>query len=250
MGVAMEGPDRSPVHRQVPVTQAPVRLSIVIPALDEQSGIARVVADAARHADEVIVVDGASTDATARIAADAGAVVIAAERGRASQMNAGASAAGGEVLLFLHADCSLPAGAGDTVRAAVRAGARWGRFDVTLDSRRPLLACVATMINLRSRATGICTGDQAIFVTRDAWDEAGGYPSIPLMEDVALSTRLYRRHGRRRSALLRDRVLASARRWERHGAWRTIVTMWWLRALYRVGVSPRTLHRMYYGSDP
>ena len=227
-----------------PGAQVPRTLSIVIPALDEAASIAASVADARAHADEVLVVDGGSRDRTAALAADAGAIVVEAPRGRASQMNAGAARARGDALLFLHADVRLPPGAGSAVRAALAEGARWGRFDVRLDSPRRALALVGAMMNLRSRGTGIATGDQAIFVDRALWEALGGYAPIPLMEDVELCTRARRVA---RCACLRERVLVSARRWERRGVARTVVEMWTWRAAYALGVSPATLHRLYYG---
>jgi len=220
------------------------RLSVVVPALDEAASIATTVSDALVHADEVIVVDGGSRDATAALAAAAGARVVDAPRGRAAQMNAGAALATGDVLLFLHADCRLPPRAGDAVRAAVCAGARWGRFDVRLDSSRAALAVVGAMMNLRSRLTGIATGDQAIFVDRSLWSALDGYAPIPLMEDVELCARLRRMA---RCACLRERVTVSARRWETRGVARTVVEMWAWRAAYALGVSPARLHRLYYG---
>jgi rSAM/selenodomain-associated transferase 2 len=219
-------------------------LSIVVPALDEADAIATTVAGALAHADEVVVVDGGSRDATGDRARAAGAIVVDAPRGRASQMNAGAARACGEVLLFLHADCRLPAGAGDAVRGAIAAGRRWGRFDVRLQSARPALAVIGGAMNLRSRLTGIATGDQAIFVTRSLWDAVDGFAPIPLMEDVELTARL-RRLGP--PACLRLRVDVSARRWERHGVVRTVLLMWGLRAAYALGASPQRLHRVYYG---
>jgi len=223
---------------------AAIRLSIVIPALDEAATIAGVVADARAHADQVIVVDGGSRDDTALLAGRAGATVVRAERGRASQMNAGAAAADGQVLLFLHADCRLPADAGRAVRTAIGAGRRWGRFDVRLDSPRRSLAVVGAMMNLRSRLTAIATGDQALFVDRSLWDATGGYAPIPLMEDVELTSRLRRVAP---PACLRERVRVSARRWEQRGVLRTVLEMWAWRAAYALGASPARLHRLYYG---
>jgi rSAM/selenodomain-associated transferase 2 len=216
----------------------------VVPALDEADSISAAVRDALMQADEAIVVDGGSRDGTAALAAAAGARVVQAPRGRASQMNAGAAVAQGDVLLFLHADCRLPAGAGDAVRTAVGAGARWGRFDVRLDSPRASLAVVGAMMNLRSRLSGIATGDQALFVDRGLWEALDGYAPIPLMEDVELCTRLRRVA---RCACLRERVTVSARRWETRGVVRTVVEMWAWRAAYALGVSPARLHRLYYG---
>ena len=227
---------------------APARrpaLSIVIPALNESGSISAAVLDARVHAEQVLVVDGGSRDDTMQQATHAGATVLGAPRGRASQMNAGAARANGRVLIFLHADCRLPQGAGDAIRAALDAGARWGRFDVRLDSPRVSLAVVGRMMNLRSRLTGIATGDQAIFVERTLWEAIGGYASIPLMEDIELCARLRRVA---QCACLRKQVTVSARRWETRGVVRTVVEMWAWRAAYALGVSPVTLHRLYYGA--
>lgn len=219
-------------------------LTIVVPALDEAGSIEGVVAEARAQADEVVVVDGGSRDATRELAARAGATVIDAPRGRASQMNAGAASSQGEALLFLHADCRLPAGGGDAVRAELAAGRRWGRFDVRLDAPGAPLALVGTMMNLRSRLTGIATGDQAIFVSRTLWDATGGFAPIPLMEDVELTARLRRVAS---PACLRQRVTVSARRWQHRGVARTVLEMWAFRAAYACGASPAWLHRLYYG---
>lgn len=219
-------------------------LSIVIPALDERAQIADVVAHALALADEVIVVDGGSGDGTPQIASRAGARVIQGPRGRAHQMNAGAAAARGRWLLFLHADCRLPERARTAIASAAERGARWGRFDVALDAPGALLAVVGAAMNWRSRLSGICTGDQAIFVSRELWRASGGFAAIPLMEDIELSARL---RAVAPPANLRDRVRVSARRWQRDGAIRTIVSMWWYRALYFFGASPAWLHRQYYG---
>jgi rSAM/selenodomain-associated transferase 2 len=164
--------------------------------------------------------------------------VVQGGRGRALQMNAGARAADGDALLFLHADTRLPAFAEDLVLNALKEH-RWGRFDVEIDSGRPLLKAVACAMNLRSRLTGIATGDQAIFVRREAF---AGFPEIPLMEDIAFSS-LMRRGGR--PACLRNRVLTSGRRWESRGVLRTIFLMWRLRLLYFLGAAPERLARLY-----
>jgi rSAM/selenodomain-associated transferase 2 len=163
-------------------------------------------------------------------------------------MNLGARAAAGEIFLFLHADTRLPDGAGALVaRALASPGAVGGRFDVRFDTPRRALRMVAALMNLRSRWTGICTGDQAIFVRRDAFEALGGYADIPLMEDIELTRRL-KRLGR--LVCLRARVVTAARKWEREGTWRTIALMWRLRLLYFLGVDPARLHLMYYGRPP
>jgi len=220
-----------------------MRVSVIIPALDEARAIvATLVAlqpsRAAGH--EVIVVDGGSIDATAALAAPFADGVFVAPKGRALQMNAGAAAAAGDILLFLHADSRLPAdGVAALVRELRRTGRCWGRFDVTLAGRARVLRLVESMMNLRSRATGIATGDQGIFVERALFAAVGGYPSQPLMEDIELSRRLKRAAGA--PVCLRQRVITSARRWERHGPWRTIVAMWRRRLAYWRGVNPALL---------
>ena len=221
-----------------------MRISVVVPALDEAEGIAAALASAGAPAvAELIVVDGGSADATVAIAARAGAQVYSAPRGRAAQMNAGAAHASGDVLLFLHADTRLPpdfdAAVCDALSDPAVAG---GRFDVRLEPATALLDAVAALINLRSRWSGIATGDQALFVRRTTFEAMGGFENVPLMEDVAF-TRALKRRGR--IACLRATVSTSARRWEVNGPVRTIVLMWWLRLLYWCGVSPTALKRRY-----
>ena len=222
------------------------RISIVIPALNEAAGIAetlRPLQPLRARGHEVIVADGGSADATVEIARPLADRVMTSELGRARQQNAGAAAAGGDVLLFLHADTRLPPTADELVIDGLMASGRgWGRFDVRLSGRRPALRMVERMMNLRSRVSGIATGDQAIFVRRDWFRRAGGFPQIPLMEDVALSAAL-RRIGP--PLCLRERVLTSSRRWEERGVLRTILLMWRLRAEYALGADPARLAGRY-----
>jgi rSAM/selenodomain-associated transferase 2 len=224
-----------------------MRLSVVVPALDEAANLARLLPDLRRACPdaEIIVVDGGSRDGTPDVVrGHAGGRLLEGARGRARQMNAGARSAGGDVLLFLHADTRLPDGAPGVIAAALADPAVvGGRFDVRFDSRRRVLEMVAWFMNARSRATSICTGDQAIFVRREIFAELGGYPDIPLMEDVAFARALKRRGA---VACLRSRVVTSARRWEREGIWKTILKMWMLKSLYLAGMSPVRLKR-YYG---
>lgn len=223
-----------------------MRISIIVPALNEArvlpQSLLRLAALASDAPPEIIVSDGLSSDATADLARSAGAQVVQGPPGRALQMNRGADAAGGELLLFLHADTELPPAALARVAEAVARGARWGRFDVRISGRPAMLRVVAFMMNLRSRLTGIATGDQAIFVTRSAFDQVGGFPRQPLMEDIEISRRLKRLGP---PACLRDKVLTSGRRWESRGVWRTIFLMWRLRWAYWRGVSPDLLVRLY-----
>ena len=222
----------------------PVRISVVVPVLNEAQGIVaclEALAPLRARGHEVIVVDGGSDDRTPELARALADRVLTVPRGRARQMNAGARGAAGDALVFVHADVRLPQGADRMVLKAL-AARPWGRFDVRLDSPRALLALVGAMMNLRSRLSGIATGDQAIFVRREAFERQGGYAEIPLMEDVELSARL-RRLGR--PACLRARALVSARRWQARGALRTIVLMWRLRLAYFLGADPARLAERY-----
>jgi rSAM/selenodomain-associated transferase 2 len=221
-------------------------LSIIVPALDEAAGIApalTALAPMRRRDCEVIVVDGGSRDGTADLARPLADRVITAPRGRATQMNAGAAIAQADVLLFLHADTRLPPDADRRVRDGLaRSGRAWGRFDVRIEGRHPLLALIAGAMNLRSRLTGIATGDQAMFMTRAAFAAAGGFPDIALMEDVAFSARL---KALGRPLCLRERVVTSGRRWESRGVIATIALMWRLRLAYYFGAKPAALAKQY-----
>ncbi|HXJ80961.1 MAG TPA: TIGR04283 family arsenosugar biosynthesis glycosyltransferase [Candidatus Methylomirabilis sp.] len=228
--------------------KARARLSIVVPVLDEADNLERLLPHLRRQCPdaEVILVDGGSTDRTALVAhAWPFVCYLPSERGRARQMNAGARAAHGDVLLFLHADTLLPAGAADAIDRSLRdPRIVGGRFDVSFANSHPAFQLIATFMNWRSRLTGIATGDQAIFVRREVFDALDGYPDIPLMEDVEFCARLKRR-GRITCPGLR--VITSARKWEREGILRTVVLMWTLRLLHYLRVDPARLHGWYYG---
>ncbi len=218
-----------------------MKVSVVVPVLNEAQGIVAALGalqGLRSRGHEVIVVDGGSADGTATLAEPLADQAIAAPRGRASQMNAGAAAASGDALLFLHADTRLPEGA-DRLVAEALAARPWGRFDVRIEGRSPLLALVAFFMNLRSRLTGIATGDQAIFVRRSGFP---GFAPIALMEDIDFSRRMKRVA---RPACLRAKVATSGRRWERDGVLRTILLMWRLRLAYWLGESPDELARRY-----
>lgn len=223
-----------------------IRLSIVLPVLNEAAIIAPALArlqPLRERSAEVIVADGGSHDQTPALALPLADAVIRAATGRASQMNAGAAQARGDVLLFLHADTELPDGADALILENVlRTGALWGRFDVRLSGSHPLLRLVERMMNWRSRLTGICTGDQAIFVTRDAFAGTGGFPEQQLMEDIAFSRRMKRLGP---PLCLRPAAVTSSRRWERSGMLRTVLLMWRLRLLYFLGADPGELARSY-----
>lgn len=226
------------------VALEPVRISIVMPVLNEAATLTAAL-DALqplrRRGIELIVVDGESTDKSAILAVPLADTVMTSEPGRATQMNLGASAADGDVLLFLHADTRLPTDLPEQLSEAL-ATHRWGRFDMTLDGHSRWLGVIAALMNARSRLTGIATGDQAMFMTRSAFAAAGGFPEQPLMEDVAFSRRL-KKHGK--PACLKARVTSSARRWDRHGVWPTVRLMWRLRYRYWRGASSAELAREY-----
>ena len=219
-------------------------LAIVVPMVDEAATLPALLAHLAgwrARGCEVVLVDGGSRDDSVEMARAAGFRVLIAERGRARQMNAGAQACGRALLLFLHADTRLPEAA-DAVVCAALAVQAWGRFDVHIDGRPRMLRVVAALMNLRSRLSGIATGDQAIFVRRDVFEAVGGFPDQPLMEDIELSCRLLRVS---RPACLRARVRTSGRRWEQRGVWRTIALMWRLRWAYWRGVPAERLAEAY-----
>jgi len=238
------------------VTVYSLKLSIIIPILNEADNLPELMAHIVRldpAPQQVILVDGGSVDGSVAIAKEmlksietAQSIIdwyiIESTVGRAQQMNAGAMLATGDVLLFLHADTELPTDAIDNVQQAI-AQYDWGRFDVRLDSCEPLLKIVGFMINKRSRLMSIATGDQAIFIKKSIFEQIGGYPDQPLMEDIELCKRLKKIA---RPACLKSKVTSSARRWQQHGTWRTIFLMWQLRFDYWRGVSPSVLKQRYY----
>jgi rSAM/selenodomain-associated transferase 2 len=224
-------------------------LSIIVPVLDEYASIEAALTALAPYRTrgcELIVVDGGSRDKTLALASPLADHVLTAPRGRAAQMNAGASVAHGDIFLFLHADTKLPANADALIRDGLaQSGRIWGRFDVRFD-QHGIMPLIAVMMNLRSRLTGIATGDQAIFVTQAAFDEIGGFPAQPLMEDIAFSARIRRIS---RPLYIRARVTTSARRWRKQGILRTVFLMWRLRLAYFLGADPARLARQYGYAD-
>ena len=221
-------------------------LSIVMPVLNEAAGMGaalQALAPLRARSTQLVVADGGSSDTTVALAQAAGATVVAAPRGRALQMNAGAQQASAGVLLFLHADTLLPENADQLIAQALANGqAVWGRFDVRITGQPRMLRVVAAFMNARSRWSGMATGDQAMFMTRAAFDAVGGFPAQPLMEDIEISKRLRQLS---RPACLRARVRTSGRRWETRGVWRTVLLMWRLRFAYWRGAAPEQLAERY-----
>ena len=221
------------------------KMSIVIPVLNEGGRLIESLQSLQRlRTDcELLVVDGGSSDDSLSLATPLADKILSAPRGRAKQMNAGAAEATGDILLFLHADTSLPSGATQTISDAVQQGHQWGRFDVSFDSNQTIFKLIALMMNLRSRITGIATGDQALFVTRSAFDAIDGFPDIALMEDIAISNRLKKLA---QPFCLNEKVTTSARRWQQNGVLKTILLMWRLRLAYFFGADPSKLAAYYY----
>jgi rSAM/selenodomain-associated transferase 2 len=229
-------------------------VAVILPVFNEAKHLEKSLSEllAGHPFDEVIVVDGGSTDASVEIvcklmSADASGAqpvpyLIQAPRGRARQMHAGAQVAGADVLLFLHADTALPSDAVELIRTAIRGGYLYGRFDVRLSGRHFLFRIIERLMNWRSRVSGIVTGDQGLFVRLDVYRMLGGFAPIALMEDIHFSARL---KWVGKPACLRGPAIASSRRWEERGILRTVLSMWMLRFLYWLGVSPARLARWY-----
>jgi rSAM/selenodomain-associated transferase 2 len=232
---------------QTPRYNGGMRLSIIIPTLNEADNIATTLAPLqamrARGA-EVIVVDGGSSDATCDIALQLCDRVISGTRGRAAQMNLGAAHATGDALWFLHADTTAPPHADRVIMDQISLGAKWGRFDVAISGHHVMLNVIAWFMNHRSRLTDIATGDQGLFILRKTFIDVGGFPDQPLMEDVELCKRLKLLSP---PVALRECLITAGRRWEQRGVWRTIFLMWQLRLRYFFGANAIDIHTAYYG---
>jgi len=233
-------PSAKPTSRIPPV-------SIILPVLNEAAALPTALSKLQYLRNigwQLILVDGGSTDTTVSVAQPMADKVVYSARGRALQMNAGADLASGEWLLFLHADTQLP----ETMKLFPPADSaakfrQWGRFDVRLSGRKWLFRIIERMMSIRSRITGISTGDQAIFVRRDLFEAIGGYDEIPLMEDIDLCKRLKKVSP---PYSLPERVVTSSRRWEENGVLATVLKMWWLRISFFFGVAPQVLAEKYY----
>ena len=224
-------------------------LSIIIPTYNEENNIESTINNIEQLSGnsqlEIIIADGGSTDNTVNIVRSHKCQVINSKKGRGTQLNAGASTAKGDILLFLHADTLLPENFVVYINNSLHnknTNGLWGRFDVKLSGKHFLFRVIEKMISLRSKITGIATGDQAIFVGREIFLTIGGYKDIPIMEDVELSKRLKKISS---PICLKNYVITSSRRWEDNGVIRTILLMWLLRLLYFLGVNPFTLKRFY-----
>jgi len=223
-------------------------LSIIIPTLNEENNIARVINDIKSSIQlenyEIIICDGGSSDKTTFIAESLCDQVVISPAGRGGQLNHGAKNAHGDILLFLHADTSLPIHFDKMITNAIATnpGKSWGRFDLRLSGEKVIFRIVERLINIRSRITFISTGDQCLFMTREIFENVNGFKHIPLMEDVDISKRLKNVCP---PICIACPVVSSSRRWEEKGILRTILLMWWLRLLFYMGISPETLKRLY-----
>ena len=222
-----------------------VKLSVIVPVLNEEVNLSRIsssLRSVIEQGHEVIIVDGGSNDNTLTIAYEITDTVIISKKGRALQMNSGASIASGKVVLFLHADTLLPENVAEIISAACVGENFWGRFDVRLSNNKYVYRLIECMMNMRSSLTSIGTGDQAIFIEKGLFDRIGGFPEIALMEDIEISRRLKKIS---KPVRLKSRVVTSSRRWERNGVFATVFLMWKLRLYYFFGVSPEKLNQMY-----
>jgi rSAM/selenodomain-associated transferase 2 len=221
-----------------------MNFSIIIPTLNEEKTIESCLSalQPLRSNCEIIIVDGGSTDNTIVIAGTLADKVVSSDKGRARQMNNGARYASGNVLIFLHADTSLPENALQLIQQKLNSSRKWGRFDIQLSGKHFMLKVIAQMMNWRSRLTGIATGDQVIFVTRQAFEKAGQYPEINLMEDIAICKALRKISP---PICLKAKVISSGRRWERYGIYKTILLMWNIRLRYFFGADPQILAFLY-----
>jgi len=219
-------------------------ISIIVPVRNEAAQIHRLLKCLESVRQQVLIVNGQSTDDTANICGQAGYKVIESEPGRARQMNNGAGYKKADCYWFLHADCLPSQGAIDRIIKYCQQGDAWGRFDVRINDRAIIFRAIEKMMNWRSCLTQVATGDQGIFVSKGLFEVVGGFPEIPLMEDIAIS-KLLRCHCR--GVCLTDSLEVSSRRWRQMGITHTILLMWWLRLRYFLGADPADLHRAYYG---
>jgi len=219
-------------------------IAIIVPVFNEEGTLPALIANLRQlSVKDVLIVDGGSTDQTCQLLEDSALRRLSSPLGRAEQMNTGALNSSSDILLFIHSDTIIYSSHILAIQQAMRdASCVGGRFDVSLSGHGNALNVIAWFINIRSRLTGISTGDQCQFVRRAVFEAMGGFPEQALMEDIEFSKCL-KRHGK--IACLREQVVTSSRRWETHGVIRTVWLMWKLRFLYWLGVSPEKLSSMY-----
>ncbi len=222
-----------------------MQFSIIIPTYNEAASLPHSLKDLLSSIEslsqnEIIVCDGGSVDDTQNIARQFPVIVLNTAKGRALQMNAGAQQAIGDWLVFLHADTRLPE---KWMALITQCDGLWGRFDLHLSGRHWLFRIIEKAINIRSRKTSVATGDQVLFFKREFFHSLGGFPELPLMEDIAIS-KVARNHAA--ATCIPQQVITSSRRWEKNGILRTVFLMWFLRLGFWLGIKPEKLHRLYY----
>ena len=220
--------------------------TVVVPVLNEAQGLEYWLADLLVKLEnrwQVVVCDGGSVDNTRALLARFPVTVVVSESGRARQMNAGAAVSAGPLLVFLHADTWLPESFNLQMQQFLSGHGLWGRFNVALDHPGRAYSVISWFINRRSALTGVCTGDQTLFMRAEFFHQLQGFTDYPLMEDVDFSLRARKFQA---TVCFKGPVITSARRWTKHGVVRTVLLMWWLRLAFRVGVSPQRLHQWYY----
>lgn len=222
-----------------------MKLSIIIPVFNESVRITQcliALQSLREQGHEIVVVDGGSDDDTLSLASPLSDILIKTKKSRAIQMNTGAAQATGECLLFLHVDTFLPANVAELFFQIDNCKKLWGRFDIKLSGTNFLFRIIETCMNVRSRLTGIMTGDQVLFISRELFSEVGGFPEIALMEDITISKKLL---DLAKPVCLKEKVLSSSRRWEKNGIIKTVFKMWLLRLLYFFNFDINKLARMY-----
>ena len=224
-----------------------MKISIVIPTLNEAKDIQKTLAllqPLRERGHEIIISDGGSTDNTTKLAASLADKIISSAKSRASQMNTGAKKASGDILWFLHADTFIPENSDIIIRNHLQNSNKvWGRFNIRLSGQHFLFRIIERMVNLRSKLTGIATGDQGIFIRQEYFKKLNGFSEIPLMEDIEISTRLKSFSS---PICLTQKLITSSRRWEKHGILKTVFLMWQLRLAYFMGTSANKLARKYH----
>ena len=221
--------------------------SIIVPVLNEEVFLTRYLNVFRRFLNdghEIIIIDGGSSDNSARLTQELGCKVLISKPSRGLQQHVGALQSENEILLFLHADTNLPNDAFSLIHQALKSSNKsWGRFDVSFSNSSLIYKIIAWMMNKRSCLTGIVTGDHIIFTTRSSYFKSGGFADIPIMEDIDISKRLKLIS---KPICLKHKVVTSSRKWEQQGVSKTIIKMWCLRTLFFFGVSSKRLARLYY----
>ncbi|MBT4153602.1 MAG: DUF2064 domain-containing protein [Candidatus Magasanikbacteria bacterium] len=220
----------------------PFKVSIVIPTYNEEANIAQVVSAHTHAGIEIIVADGGSTDATVSLATNAGATIITSDGGRGGSLRAGAKAASNDLLLFLHADTVLPKGWLKAIQHAITEGAVGGAFKLSFNNSHWFYTGGAAYANMRARVCSAYHGDQAMFILRSVYESIGGFPDVPIMEDVMLSKKM-KKAGKTNQVPLS--VISSDRRIKNYGRIKSTFRYFLMKSLFYFGASPSLLTKIY-----